>query len=88
MNDAFRKPDSPVKQAIAPQLFDASGRRIPPQGLGAPVNKADTRYGLPQPDIDYATIHGRLAEHVGGRLPSVAEFSDRAESLLDRKSVV
>jgi hypothetical protein len=72
------------KATVVQNLFDVSGRRIPAAGLGGPVNDASDRYSLAQPAIDYAAIHARTAEHLGTvGLPSAAEFTDRAESLLD-----
>jgi hypothetical protein len=67
---------------IVQNLFDASGRRIPPPGIGAAVNPADSRYTLVQPRIDYAEIHARLTDHIGPTGLSSTEFADRAESVL------
>ena len=74
-----------VNDVVLQQLFDESGRRIPPDGIGAPVNKADTRYALAQPSIDFAAIHGSITEFVGGTgVAPAREFEDRAEALLAR----
>lgn len=71
------------KDTVVQNLFDVSGRRIPPAGLGGPVNDPSDRYSLAQPAIDYAVIHARTVEHLGrAGLPSAAEFTDRAETLL------
>src|SRR5262245_45139893 len=68
--------------AVAP-LFDVSGRRIPPQATGAPVNPATTRYALAQPAIDHSVIHGRISEHLGGTgVLSAAEFERQSSALL------
>jgi hypothetical protein len=72
-----------VKEAAVANLFDASGRRIA-QESGAPVNKADSRYALAQPDIDFHATHARITEHLNGsKTMSAAEFADRAAALLD-----
>lgn len=73
-----------LKDIVVDSLFDLSGRRLPPDGLGAPVNAACTRYTLVQPAIDYAEIHARISVHMGseGQI-SAAEFAERAEGLLD-----
>jgi hypothetical protein len=72
------------KDTVVQNLFDVSGRRLPPDGLGAPVNPACSRYGLVQPGIDYAEIHARISEHMGlaGQV-SASEFAERAEGVLD-----
>jgi hypothetical protein len=68
--------------AVAP-LFDVSGRRVPPQAIGAPVNPATSRYALAQPPIDYSVIHGRISEHLGGAgVLSASEFERQASALL------
>lgn len=72
------------KDTVVQNLFDVSGRRLPPEGLGAPVNPACTRYTLVQPGIDYGEIHARISEHLGsaGQV-SATEFAERAEGVLD-----
>lgn len=82
------------KDTVVQNLFDVSARRLPPDGLAAPVNPACTRYSLTQPGIDYAQIHARISEHMGfghrslggggsaGHV-SASEFAERAEGVLD-----
>jgi hypothetical protein len=53
------------ESAVAP-LFDVSGRRIPPQTVGAPVNSASARYSLVQPPADHSVIYSRITEHLSG----------------------
>jgi hypothetical protein len=72
-----------LEEAGVETLFDVSGRRIPPPGIGAPVNASSTRYSLVQPGIDYAGIHARAAEHMGSSPVSAAEFAERAEAVLE-----
>src|SRR5437773_266217 len=72
------------KDTVVQNLFDVSGRRLPPDAPGAPVNPACARYTLVQPAIDYADVHARLSEYTGlGGQVSAAEFADRAQRLLD-----
>lgn len=73
-----------LKDSVVQNLFDVSGRRIPPGGTVAAVNPADRRYTLVQPRIDYGEIHARLTEHMGPTgLATSAEFAERAENILD-----
>jgi hypothetical protein len=72
-----------LKDTAVLTLFDATGRRIPPEGIGA-VNPGDNRYTLVQPGIDYGQIHARLTEYMGPiGLVSSTEFAERAEGLLE-----
>jgi hypothetical protein len=72
------------KDSVLQNLFDQSGRRLPPGRLGAPVNPASARYTLVQPAIDYAEIHDRISRHMGSEgQVSAAEFAERAEGLLE-----
>lgn len=72
------------KDTVVQNLFDASGRRLPFDGLGVPVNPASSRYTLVQPAIDYAQIHARLTEYMShaGQV-SAGEFAERAEGVLE-----
>ena len=71
------------QSAVAP-LFDVSGRRIPSQGIGAPVNPACTRYDLTQPATDHSVIHSRITEHFpGAEVVSRDEFAHRSGALLE-----
>lgn len=72
-----------LKGGVVQTLFDVSGRRIPPPGIGAPVNAASPRYTLVQPEIDYTDIHARLDAHAGTTAVSAAEFADRADAVLE-----
>jgi len=73
-----------AKDTLVQNVFDASGRRLPPEGLGAPVNLASARYSLVQPAIDYAEIHARISEYMGSEgQVSATEFAERAEGVLD-----
>jgi MoaA/NifB/PqqE/SkfB family radical SAM enzyme len=66
-------------------LFDARGR-CRPDGLRAPVNMSVRSYfGLVQPKLDYKAIHARFVAAYGEEgLPTVAEFSQRADAILER----
>lgn len=70
-------------ETVIASLFDAAGRRIPPPGVGAPVNPASTRYALAQPGIDESVIHGRISEHLGAGI-SADELAARVAALLQR----
>ena len=73
-----------MQDSVVQNLFDVSGRRVPADGLGAPVNPACSRYTLGQPAIDYGEMHARISEHMGsaGQV-SASEFAERAEGVLD-----
>ena len=75
------------KDSVVENLFDVAGRRLPSDGIVAPVNPPSTRYALVQPAIDYAEIHARISEHTGqggsGGQVSASEFAERAEGVLD-----
>jgi hypothetical protein len=72
------------RETVVQTLFDVSGRRLPPEGIGAAVNAASARYTLVQPAVDYPEIHARISEYMGsqGQVPA-GEFAERAEGLLD-----
>lgn len=73
-----------LKDTVVQNLFDATGRRIPGPGVTGRVNAACTRYGLVQPTIDYAAIHARTLEYMGGdgQVPA-GVFAEEAERILD-----
>ncbi|MBA3023942.1 MAG: hypothetical protein KKG03_04260 [Gammaproteobacteria bacterium] len=65
-----------------PPLFDEHGRCMP-ANLNAPALAQSRRYfGITTPQIDYAAIHARSTEHLGGSGILVDEFARRCENLM------
>jgi MoaA/NifB/PqqE/SkfB family radical SAM enzyme len=63
--------------------FDEHGR-CSPLGLKASVNVVSRRYfKIKQPDLDLASIHRRIVRNLPGDYPSLAEFRQRVEGIME-----
>lgn len=63
--------------------FDQFGR-CSPEGLTAPaIAKSRHYFQIEQPELNLDAIHARISKHLPGSYPSVPEFKQRVQSILD-----